>query len=163
MLVWQEASPSRDSPREYGISRQSVYNHKTVCRGDAHVELLLPAADWHLHHRRAAELDRLFAFLTVAIIASNLSAAAQDRAREAIARRNEVTRLFDLTRDVLLTTETASAIEALARHVAHRFELSGVAICLPDDHGWRILQGGQEEVAIDVPMLNSAMATAEAR
>ena len=73
----------------------------------------------------------LFAFLTVAIIASNLSAAAQDRAREAIARRNELTRLFDLTRDVLLTTETASAIEVLARHVARRFELSGVAICLP--------------------------------
>ena len=102
----------------------------------------------------------LFVFLTVAIIASNLSAAAQDRAREAIARRNELTRLFDLTRDVLLTTQTASAIEVLARHVAHRFELSGVAICLPDDHGWRILQGGKEQVTVDVPMLNSAMATA---
>ena len=79
----------------------------------------------------------LFAFLVVAVIASNLSAAAQDRAREAIARRNEVTRLFDLTRDVLLTTETAGAIDALARHVARRFELPAVAICLPADHGWR--------------------------
>ena len=66
----------------------------------------------------------LFAFLVVAVIASNLSAAAQERAREAIARRNEVTRLFDLTRDVLLTTETAGAIDALARHVARRFELA---------------------------------------
>ena len=53
----------------------------------------------------------LFAFLVMAVIASNLSAAAQDRARDAIARRNEVTRLFDLTRDVLLTTETAGAID----------------------------------------------------
>ena len=53
----------------------------------------------------------LFAFLVVAVIASNLSAAAQDRAREAIARRNEVTRLFDLTRDVLLTTETAGEVD----------------------------------------------------
>ena len=60
----------------------------------------------------------------VAVIASNLSAAAQDRARDAIARRNEVTRLFDLTRDVLLTTETAGAIDVLARHVARRFELA---------------------------------------
>src|SRR5262245_30477267 len=42
----------------------------------------------------------LFAFLAVAVIASNLSAAAQARAAEAIASRNEVTRLFDLTRDV---------------------------------------------------------------
>src|SRR5262245_601953 len=37
----------------------------------------------------------LFAFLIVAIIASNLSTAAQTRAREAVERRNEVTRLFD--------------------------------------------------------------------
>ena len=48
----------------------------------------------------------LFAFLATAVIACNLSAAAQARASDAIARRNEVTRLFDLTRDVLLTTET---------------------------------------------------------
>jgi two-component system, OmpR family, sensor histidine kinase KdpD len=102
----------------------------------------------------------LFAFLVVAVIASNLSAAAQDRARDAIARRNEVTRLFDLTRDVLLTTQTAGAIEILARHVARRFELARIAICLPADHGWRIHQGGSEEVALDVAMLNTAFAKA---
>jgi two-component system sensor histidine kinase KdpD len=102
----------------------------------------------------------LFVFLVVAVIASNLSAAAQDRAREAIARRNEVTRLFDLTRDVLLTTETAGAIDVLARHVARRFELSRVAICLPGDRGWQIHQGGSEEVAIDEDVLNTALAKA---
>jgi two-component system, OmpR family, sensor histidine kinase KdpD len=102
----------------------------------------------------------LFVFLLVAVIASNLSAAAQDRAREAIARRNEVTRLFDLTRDVLLTTETAGAIDVLARHVARRFELSRVAICLPGDHGWRIHQGGSEEVEIAEDVLNTALAKA---
>jgi two-component system sensor histidine kinase KdpD len=99
-------------------------------------------------------------FLIVAVIASNLSAAAQDRAREAIARRNEVTRLFDLTRDVLLTTETASAIDALARHVARRFELQRVAICLPGDGGWAIHQGASEEVSIDDSVLNTALAKA---
>jgi two-component system sensor histidine kinase KdpD len=102
----------------------------------------------------------LFAFLAVAIIASNLSAAAQGREREAIARGNEVTRLFDLTRDVLLTTETASAMEALARHVARRFDLSKVAICLPVDDGWRIYQGGSNDVAIDADVLNTALAKA---
>jgi two-component system sensor histidine kinase KdpD len=102
----------------------------------------------------------LFAFLVVAVIASNLSAAAQDRARDAIARRNEVTRLFDLTRDVLLTTQTAGAIEILARHVARRFELGRIAICLPADHGWHIHQGGSEEVVLDVAMLNTAFARA---
>ena len=91
----------------------------------------------------------LFAFLVVAVIASNLSAAAKARAVDAVARRNEVTRLFDLTRDVLLTTETVGAIDALARHVARRFELTGVAICLPGDHGWQIYQGGSEDVSVD--------------
>jgi two-component system sensor histidine kinase KdpD len=102
----------------------------------------------------------LFAFLVVAVIASNLSAAAQARASDAIARRNEVTRLFDLTRDVLLTTETAGAIDALARHVARRFELAKIAICLPADHGWRIHQGGSEDVSIDTLTLNMALARA---
>jgi two-component system sensor histidine kinase KdpD len=102
----------------------------------------------------------LFVFLAVAIIASNLSAAAQDRAREAIASRNEVTRLFDLTRDVLLTTDTASAIEALARHVARRFELSSVAICLPSNRGWDIYQGGGEDLPIEESVLNTALARA---
>jgi two-component system sensor histidine kinase KdpD len=102
----------------------------------------------------------LFAFLIVAVIASNLSAAVQSRAHDAVALRNEVTRLFDLTRDVLLTTETVGAIDALARHVARRFELTGVAICLPADHGWHIHQGGREEVNVDSTVLNTALAKA---
>ena len=78
----------------------------------------------------------LFAFLIVAIIASNLSAAAKAREREAVARGNEVIRLFDLTRDVLLTTDTARAMDILARQVARRFDLERVAICLPNEGGW---------------------------
>src|SRR6186713_879296 len=102
----------------------------------------------------------LVTFLITAVIASNLSAAAQAREGEAVARRNEVTRLFDLTRDVLLTSETTGAIDALARHVARRFELTGVAICLPDEQGWRIHQGGRDDVDIDRDVLNGAMAKA---
>jgi two-component system sensor histidine kinase KdpD len=102
----------------------------------------------------------LFVFLIVAVIASHLSAAAQARASDAIARRNEVTRLFDLTRDVLLTTETSGAIAALARHVARRFELSRIAICLPTDQGWDVHQGGSEDLGIDTLTLNMALARA---
>jgi two-component system sensor histidine kinase KdpD len=102
----------------------------------------------------------IVAFLVAAVIASQLSATAQARASEAIARRNEVTRLFDLTRDVLLTTEAEGAIDALARHVARRFELTRVAICLPVDHGWRIHQGGGEEVRVDSDALDDALAKA---
>jgi two-component system sensor histidine kinase KdpD len=102
----------------------------------------------------------LFAFLIVAVVASNLSAAAQERARDAIARRNEVTRLFDLTRDVLLTTETAGAIDSLARHVARRFELPSIAICLPDEQGWRIYQGGERDLHLEKATLSTALARA---
>ena len=100
----------------------------------------------------------LLAFLAAAVIASKLSAAAQARAREAIARRNEVTRLFDLTRDVLLTSETAGAIDALARHVARRFELTRVAICLPAADHWHLHQGGGEELRADPIHLEAALA-----
>jgi two-component system sensor histidine kinase KdpD len=104
----------------------------------------------------------LFAFLAVAVIASNLSAAAQDREREALARRHEVTRLFDLSRDVLLTTETAGALDALARHIARRFELPQVAICLPGTDGWRIHQGGEERVKVSTADLEKVLANARA-
>jgi two-component system sensor histidine kinase KdpD len=90
----------------------------------------------------------LFAFLIVAVIASQLSAAARDREREAVSRRNEVTRLFDLSRDVLLT-ETAGGLDALTRHISRRFELAKVAVCLPGDHGWETHQGGEKPVAFE--------------
>src|SRR5438874_505447 len=44
----------------------------------------------------------LFVFLAVSLVASNLSAVARERATDATARRDELGRLFDLSRDVLL-------------------------------------------------------------
>ena len=90
----------------------------------------------------------LFAFLVVAVIASKLSAAAQSRAREAIARaqRGDAAVRPDPRRPAD-DRDGDGAIDALARHVARRFELPAVAICLPADEGWRIHQGGADEVA----------------
>ena len=84
----------------------------------------------------------LIAFLIVSTVASRLSASARARAQEALERRNELTRLFDLTRDILLTTEESGALPAIARHVARRFELQTVAICVPAPDGWHVHQGG---------------------
>jgi two-component system sensor histidine kinase KdpD len=102
----------------------------------------------------------LFVFLVVAVIASQLSARAQERTREAIARRNEVTRLFDLSRDVILTTENSGALDALARHIARRFELARVAIYLPSDHGWRAYQGADAAVVVEEAQLDTTLAGA---
>jgi two-component system sensor histidine kinase KdpD len=101
----------------------------------------------------------LFAFLIVAVIASHLSAAAQERTREAVSRRNEMTRLFDLSRDVLLTTETTGGLEALARHISRRFELARVAVCLPADHTWEVYQGGEMPVVVGETDLEKALAS----
>ena len=102
----------------------------------------------------------LFVFLVVAVIASQLSAGAQERTREAIARRNEVTRLFDLSRDVILTTENSGALDALARHIARRFELARVAIYLPSDRGWRAYQGTDAAVVVEDARLDTTLAGA---
>ena len=102
----------------------------------------------------------LLAFLVAAVIVSQLSAAAQARAREAVDRRNELARLFDLSRDVLLTTENASTLDALAQHIARRFELDRVAVCLPSPTGWRVHQGAGSDIAVADEQLNLALARA---
>ena len=88
----------------------------------------------------------LFVFVVVAVIASQLSAAVRQRASEAEARKQEVTRLFDLSRDILLTTDSERAIADVARYVARRFELEAIAICLPTAAGWDVHQGGERAV-----------------
>ena len=52
----------------------------------------------------------LFAFLAVSLVASNLSAVARARTQEALGRRDELARLFDLSRDVLVITDSREAI-----------------------------------------------------
>lgn len=102
----------------------------------------------------------LVSFLIVSVVASRLSATARARTQEALERRNELTRLFDLTRDILLTTEREGALEAIARHVARRFELDTVAICVPGGDGWTVHQGGPAAPVIDTADLNRAFASA---
>ena len=103
-------------------------------------------------------LVALLVFLAVAAIASTLSSAARDRAHEAESRRLEVDRLFDLSRDILLMTDSEGALVALTRHVARRFELAAVAICLPSTNGWDIHQGGEREVEPPRELLDHTLA-----
>ena len=100
----------------------------------------------------------LFVFVIVAVIASQLSAAVRQRASEAEARKLEVTRLFDLSRDILLTTDSERAIADVARYVARRFELEAIAICLPVAAGWEFHQGGQRAVEPSSDQLDHALA-----
>ena len=103
----------------------------------------------------------LLTFLAVSVVASNLSTAVRDRASEAIARRDELARLFELSRDVLLTTDSTEAISQLVRFVARRFDLDFVAICLPRSADWEIHEAGTAPVALDRHELSLAFAAAE--
>ena len=100
----------------------------------------------------------LFVFVAVAVIASQLSAAVRERASEAEARKQEVTRLFDLSRDILLTTDSDRAMADVARFVARRFELQAIAICLPSATGWDLHQGGERPVEPSREQLDHALA-----
>jgi two-component system sensor histidine kinase KdpD len=103
----------------------------------------------------------LFTFLGVSVVASNLSTAARDRASEAIARRDELGRLFDLSRDILLTTDSKEAISELVRFVSRRFDLEFAAICLPRAADWDIHEAGTQSVALDKHRLSLVFAGAE--
>src|SRR5688572_22468365 len=103
----------------------------------------------------------LFAFLAVSLVASNLSAVARTRTDEAVGRRDELARLFDLSRDVLLMTDSHQALAVLARAVARRFDLEFVAIAVPRDGDWDVFEAGAEAVRLDRRDLSTAFATAQ--
>jgi two-component system sensor histidine kinase KdpD len=104
----------------------------------------------------------LCAFLVVSLVASHLSAVARARTDEAVGRRNELARLFDLSRDVLMVTESAEALSALARAIARRFDLEFVAIAAPRDNDWDLFEAGTRTIALDKRQLASAYAAAQA-
>jgi two-component system sensor histidine kinase KdpD len=101
----------------------------------------------------------LVVFLVVSVVASRLSEQARIRTDEALAGRDELARLFDLSRDVLLATDRADAIDELARFTARRFAFDYIAICLPAADGWRI-HGSNDAVTLDHGDLDLALAAA---
>lgn len=103
----------------------------------------------------------LFAFLAVSLVASNLSALARTRTQEAVGRRDELARLFDLSRDVLIITDSREAMSTLARSIARRFDLAFVAIALPRANEWDVFNAGVVTIALDTRELSSAFAAAQ--
>lgn len=103
----------------------------------------------------------LVAFVAVSLVASHLSSVARQRTDEALARRNELTRLFDLGRDVLTVTDSRGALPALARAVGRRFDLASVSIALPRDDTWEVHPAGAQSAPLDTRQLASAFAAAQ--
>ena len=70
----------------------------------------------------------LFTFLTTALIASRLSAKAKQRAMEAIARQQDLERLYTFSRAILLIDNTEPFPNQLVRTLAEIFELRAVVL-----------------------------------
>ena len=104
----------------------------------------------------------MVAFLVVSLIGSRLSGLARARAEEALSARDELARLFDLSRDVLLITEAQDALAAVARAIARRFELDFVGVALPASGEWRVSQSGASRIELDPTQLSTAFAAAQA-
>jgi two-component system sensor histidine kinase KdpD len=103
----------------------------------------------------------LVAFLTVSLVASNLSAKALARTSEAVGRRDELARLFDLSRDVLIMTDSREALSILARSIARRFDLEFVAVAVPRDTEWDVYDAGAQTIGLDRRQLSTAFAAAQ--
>src|ERR1700724_102362 len=69
----------------------------------------------------------LFAFLATSLTASQLSARAKRRTREALDRQNEIERLYSLSRALLLTDATPPIAKQIGEQIPQAFDFPGVA------------------------------------
>jgi two-component system sensor histidine kinase KdpD len=98
----------------------------------------------------------LVALLIVSLVGSNLSAVARARTQESESRRDELARLFDLCRDILLVTDSQAANASLAGFISWRFDLDYVAICLPQGSEWVVFEVGANRRTLDPRDLSAA-------
>src|SRR5262245_38797391 len=70
----------------------------------------------------------LFVFLVTAVVASQLSSSAKRRAAEAMRQREEVERLYELSRALMLADKLSSTAGQISQRIAQVFEVSGVAV-----------------------------------
>lgn len=85
----------------------------------------------------------LFSLLSTSLIASRLSAKAERRAEEAIARRQDVEHLYSFSRSILLIEGEESFPRQLAQRLAEAFALD--AVVLYDRRTDQIFRGGPNE------------------
>jgi two-component system sensor histidine kinase KdpD len=103
----------------------------------------------------------LFALLAVSLVASNLSAVARVRTQESETRRDELARLFDLSRDILLITDSQAANASLAGFISRRFGFDYVAVCVPQGTEWLVFEAGDQRLTPDPRELSTALRRVE--
>jgi len=70
----------------------------------------------------------LFAFLITAVVASQLSTSARQRALEAMRRQEEMERLYELSRALMLVDQHSATAGQISQRIAQVFGVNGVAV-----------------------------------
>ncbi len=101
----------------------------------------------------------LFAFLTTAVIASQLSDRARKQTDEAVSRRRELERLYSFSEQLLTADNVLQLLNAVPHHVVESFGVSAAAVYVPDKGN--IYRSGVDEPGLDVEQLKSIIARGE--
>src|SRR3989449_1283316 len=98
----------------------------------------------------------LFAFLVTAVVASQLSAHAKQRALEATRRREEMERLYELSRALMLVDEHSATASQISQRIGQVFDVKAVAVF--DREADQIYKTGATDLPIsDVKLKDSAL------
>jgi two-component system, OmpR family, sensor histidine kinase KdpD len=101
----------------------------------------------------------LFALLTTAVIASELSDRARRQADEAVGRRRELERLYSFSQQLLTADNVLQLLNAVPHHVVESFGVSSAAVYVPDKGN--LYRSGIDVPELDVDQLKSIIARGE--
>jgi two-component system sensor histidine kinase KdpD len=101
----------------------------------------------------------LFALLTTAVIASELSDRARRQTDEAIGRRRELERLYSFSQQLLTADNVLQLLNAVPHHVVESFGVSAAVVYIPDKGN--IYRSGIDLPELDVDQLKSIIARGE--
>jgi two-component system sensor histidine kinase KdpD len=102
----------------------------------------------------------LLAFLTTAVIASQLSDRARKQTEEAVGRRRELERLYSFSQQLLTADNVLQLLNAVPNHVIESFGVSAAAVYVPEKGN--IYRSGIEVPDLDAEQLKSIIARGEA-
>jgi two-component system, OmpR family, sensor histidine kinase KdpD len=101
----------------------------------------------------------LFALLTTAVIASELSDRARRQTEDAVGRRRELERLYSFSQQLLTSDNVLQLLNAVPHHVVESFGVSAAVVYVPDRGN--IYRSGIEVPELDVDQLKSIIARGE--
>src|ERR1041385_620111 len=102
----------------------------------------------------------LFAFLVTAVVASQLSTSAKQRALEATRRREEMERLYELSRALMLVDKRSAIASQISKRIAQVFDVDAVAVF--DREADQIYRTGDIDLPISATKLRDSALQATA-